>query len=298
MNKTKLYEYTLKDLINVMIDDVDFALTPQNPEPNQRYKDLFQLFKSTNKNDVYKGLLDMHNEKGFVFALDTVKHYKGDFNYFHEELDFKLYQKIKPWLDDNSKKRYREHFFREYGKACLNDEIEELDDYLLNKILTNDIHLYMRIARKLRIEDAGKIIFNHSPSVIYIWLNDSPNVYDELVKLDQGEFILKNMENKLNATTNTWKYILENSEPNIQTLNVIKKNIGFHPLWDISNHIFKPEFYVNLIETIEDFIFVINIHNMDLNSLELILNGVKEKFPHIYSNLDSLLFVKKEFNNK
>ena len=39
----------------------------------------------------------------------------------------------------------------------------------------------------------------------------------------------------------------------------------------------------------------LNIDNITLNSLETILNNIKIKFPLLYDNFNSLLFVTKEF---
>lgn len=292
---------TTKKLVRRLLSDNEIALVPYNPNPRKDLKILFEHFEKLNKNDLYKALIENHDEceiEQLEFALNTVKHYKGWFDWFDTSLEFNIYQKIKPWLGVQAKKRFRIHFYKHYAEALLKGEIDELDEELINLILVKDIKLYMKIAKKLHIPDAVKQIYNRYPNEIFNWLNDCSDIYNELHKLNQPIFILNNMNGKLNISDGTLKYIVEKIEPNIELFLSIKNKIGFKKLWKFSKHRFNPSFYVDLIESFDDLIFVINTPNMSLNSLELILSKTKEKFPLIYDNLNSLLFVKKEFSNK
>lgn len=290
-----------QQLINKLLESNEIALTPYNPSPDKELKSLFEHFNALNKNTIYKSVMDKHNDyedEQFEFALNTIKHYKGMFDNFDSSIEFDLYRKIKPWLTDDTKKKFRNHFFKEYGIALLNGEISYIDDGLINLIFKNDVNLYIKIAKKLKIADAGRKIFDNHRGSIFNWLNECDDVYSELNKLNEAKFILENMNGKLNASDTTLKYILENTEHNRDLFLSIKRNIGMKKFWEISNHHFNEIFYAEFIETLDDLNFVINTSNISLNTLEIILNLTKEKFPHIYDNLNSLLFVKKGFNNK
>lgn len=285
-------------MINSLLKDTEIAMIPHHPNPDEELKSLYDYFNGMNVDALYRELLPKHNEYGFENALNIVKHYKGLFNHFDSGLEFSVYQKIKPWLNDESKKKYRVHFYKDYAKEVLVGNLKTIDEGLLEMLLNNDIHLYSQVARKLKLVGAGAKIFEKAPGMIYNWLNSSENVYMELINLDQPEFILRNMNGKLDVSDGALKYIIEKAEPSLELFISIKKNIGMAKLWELSNFRFAPEFYVDLVENMNDLLFVINIENIGLNSLEIVFSKIKEKFPHLYDNFNSLLFVKKEFNNK
>lgn len=292
---------TNEKLIDKLLYDNEIALVPHNPNPTEELKTLFDYFNTAHRDLLYKSIIDKHNhtnDENFEFALNTIKHYKGMFDGFDTQIEFNLYQKIKPWLSENARKQFRVHYYRDYGKALLNDDIFELDDGLLHLILTNDIPLFIKIAKKLKIHDAGKKIFEQNQLAIYDWLNECDDVYAELIKLNDPKFIFQNMNGRLNASDGSLRYVIENTEPSKDLFISIKRNIGLKKLWELSNGKLKDIFFVELVETLEDLIFVINTPDIELKTIETILKTTKERFPNIYESLNSLLFVKKEFNNK
>lgn len=294
MSKSKLIIYTI-------LENKDFSLIPYNPNPDKESKKIFQQFDIINKNSLYQFLLNNYKEfddENIQKILITIRHYKGFFEYFDDTISFEKYRKINSWLDNKSKNKFKVHFFREYGISFINDEIFNIDDELIDLILINDPNLYIKIAKKLNIEDAGKKIFENHPTEIYNWLNYCNNMYNELLKLNQPSYILKNMNGQLNITDDSLKYIIEYSEPSLELYKSIKKRVGLKKLWEISNQKINSEILFDLIESLNDLIFIINIDNLELKTLEFILNRMKDKFPNIYNNLNPLIFVKIEFNNK
>ena len=291
----------IDNFIKLLLSSEDIALIPYNPNPDPELVELFNHFQKVDKNIVYTAVLTKHNnliDDKFIFVLNTIKHYKGLFDGFDSQIEFKLYQKIKPWLSVEARKKFRLHFYRDYGEALLKDEFFELDDGLLHLILTNDVQLFIKIANKMKIDDAARKIFDNDPLAVYDWLNVCDDVYAELNKLNEPKFIFQNMNGRLNSTDGALRYVLENTEPNKELFLSIKRNIGIEKFLRISNGKFDDAFYEEIIETLDDLIFVINTSDMKLNTLETILKTTKERFPSIYESLNSLLFMKKDFNNK
>ncbi len=288
--------FTSNEIITFLLKTYDIAMIPHNPNPDTHLKALFDYFIRMDTNTIYMELLLYHESYGFENALNVIKYYKGLFDYFDINLDFNIYQKIKPWLSEEAKIKYKNHFYKDYAHSILLDKIKiDNDDVLLDIILDNDIDLYLKIAKKLNIDNAALHIFEKSPMHIFEWLNNCSDIYNELISINKHDFILSNMNGKLNISDDTLKYIIEHTEPNLELFLSIKHKIGLSKLWELSNHKLNPEFYAHLIENLNDLIFVININNMTLNSLETVLNNIKIKFPLLYDNFNSLLFVKKEF---
>lgn len=291
----------LDEFILLLLKDNDIALTPYNPSPSEKHLELFNHFNSTDTNASYLSLLDKYNESNdekFEFALDTIKHYKGMFDHFDTNIEFDLYQKIKPWLSEEAIKKFQQHYYKEYAKAVLADRLCILEQELIDFILLTDIYLYIKIARKLNIPDAGRKIFSKSPYAIYEWLNICQDPYAEMVALNEPMFILNNMSGRLSISPGCLKYIIEYTEPNKELFLSIKRSVGFEKFLELSRGSIDDLFTIELVETLDDLIFVINTPDMSLSAIETILKTTKEKYPHIYDSLDSLLFVKKGFNNK
>lgn len=282
-------------LIYRLLHDSNFALIPHNPNSDYESIELFNFFLKLETTLIYNIFLQYHNLLYFESALNTIKHYKGMFDYFDDNLDFEIYQKIENYLSADSIKKYNEHFYKNYAEKILTDKIKNINDDLLNIILNNDISLYIKVSKKLNIKDAAKNIFEKSPLHIFEWINASDDIYSELLSINKHDFILSNMNGNLNISDDTLKYIIDHTEPNLELFLSIKHKIGLSKLWELSNHKLNPEFYAHLIENLNDLFFVINIDNITLNSLETILNNIKIKFPLLYDNFNSLLFVKKEF---
>jgi hypothetical protein len=293
----------LKKVTNVLLNDVDseFALTPYNPKPSKKLKDLFAHFNLIDTPTLYNSVIDNVDNIEFEHierSLNTIKHYKGLLNEFNDSLDFTIYKKIKPWLDNDAKHKFKIHFYRHYAKQLLNDEIETLEDFVTNLILVNDVNLYMEVAKKLKISDAIIQIYSRYPKLVFKWLNGCQDVYGELIKLNQPGFILQNMNGELDITDGTLKYILEKADVPPELFASIKSTVGLKKLYTLTNGNINPIYYKDLVDTIEDFIFVINIDNMKLYILEDILNTMKVRFPNVYENLNSVLIAKNNLNNK
>ena len=288
-------------LIYKLLNDNDIALFPHNPTPTQDLIELFDHFKSIPTPDLYKKLIKNHSSAEwdkFQLALNTIKHYKGEFDDFDTDIDFETYQKLKYWFSDNVRKKFKEHYYEEIVKMVLNDKKNTIDIHTLQVVLKKNTSLYIKIAKKLTIENAINNIFAADQFKVFDWLNTCNNTYDELKKLNNPNFILKNMNNRLDSNDGTLKYILENVEPNKDLFVSIKKNIGIKKFIEISNGKINKELIPYLIENLDDLIIIINNPQIEMSTVELILKTTKESFPNIYESLNSLLFVKKEFNNK
>jgi hypothetical protein len=288
-------------LIYKLLNDNDIALFPHNPTPTQDLIELFDHFKSIPTPDLYKKLIMNHSSAEwdkFQLALNTIKHYKGEFDDFDAGIDFETYQKLKYWFSVNIRKKFEEHYYEEIVEMVLNDKKNTIDIHTLQVVLKKNTSLYIKIAKKLTIENAINNIFAADQFKVFDWLNTCNNTYDELKKLNNPNFILKNMNNRLDSNDGTLKYILENVEPNKDLFVSIKKNIGIKKFIEISNGKINKELIPYLIENLDDLIIIINNPQIEMSTVELILKTTKESFPNIYESLNSLLFVKKEFNNK
>ncbi len=285
----------LNKLIDKLLSDSEIAMVPHNNDASDELKQLFKLFTDTSKDALYRLLMKRSFETidHETRAVNTIKFYKGEFSFFDTSIDFNTFQKIKLWLDKDSLKVFELKFFREYAEICLNSDNYTIHDDLLELIISNDLNLYIQIAKKLNIKNAVVNIFNKDNFLVFDWLNTSKNMYSDLVLLNQDKFILENMNGRLDITLDSIKYIIEKSEASFDLYVAIKRKIGLEKLWELSKHRFENEFFVDIVETWDEFLFVLNIKSLSLNSLETILDKMKSKFPHIYENFNSLLFVKK-----
>lgn len=292
---------TIDTLIDTLIHDLNFGMIPYNPNAEQTSKDLFTLFNNTNKDTIYKSLLNKNidNSELFRHIMQLVNYYKGNFSFFDTSIDFQTFQKIKPWLCKESLNVFNLKFFNELGYLILetNDTIL-LDENILDLIINNNMKLYFQIAKKFNIPNAIVKIFEKNNILVFDWLNESINMYQELIKLNQPDFILTHMNGKLDIKNDSIKYIIETATPTYDLYVAIKHKIGLHELWRLANYKANELFFIDIVETFDEFLFILNLPHISLTSLELILNKSKLKFPHIYENFNSLLLVKKEINNK
>lgn len=288
-------------LIVEMLGNNELALVPHNPNPSVELVSLFDHFSSLPTNTIYLSLLDKYTDsidEKFEFALDTIKHYKGVLDHFDTNIEFAMYQQIKPWLSSEAIKKFQHHYYKEYAHAVLSDETNTLEQEIIDFILVKDIYLYTKVARKLEIPDAGRKIFSRDPYAIYEWFNICRDPYAEMVALNEPLFILNNMSGRLSISTGSLRYIIEFTEPNKDLFLTIKRNVGIKKFLELSNGNIDDVLMPDLIETLDDLLIVINTQDMSLSAIEAILKRLKEKFPHIHESLDSLLLVKKGFNNK
>lgn len=287
----------LKKIIDVLLNDEEkeFALTPFNPKPKKKMKDLFSLFENAEKTLLYCELFRKIDECKFENisnALDTVKFYKGDYNEFNSSISFKTYVKIEKWISIETNLLYKKYFFRQYGNSLLNDDIQYLDIEVLETIMKEDLDLYIKIAKKMNITNAIHDIFSIEPKKIYYWVNEHDRKYEELKKLNNPEFVLKNMNGELDVSTETLRYILEHSAADINLYKSVKSRLGFTSLYELTHENWDDNFYTELVETIDDLHFVMNIGDLKIGIIDLILKKIKSNYPNLYENLNTIIMSK------
>ncbi len=288
----------LPAIIENLLNNPDFGMVPHMPNPDTNIKLIYSVFENLSIDIIYKALLTEIHHNNFQNALQLTQHFKGKLSFFDDTLTFYEYKKIKNYVTSEINAKYIEKFYKEYGDDILYNQSKIIDFDILDIILDKDINLYMQIAKKKNIIDAGTKIFQKNKNVIFSWINTSDDKYRELIKLNQPMYIIQHMNGQLDVCEQSVKYIVELFGPDISFLIQLKKQIGLEKLWSQSKHKLSNEFYFELVETLDELIFVINIDNMRLETIESCLNKLNSKFPTIYANFTSLMFLKKDFINK
>lgn len=288
----------IENLIHNLLNENNFPLIPYTPIPDNDLKISFDFFSNLTGDIILKNLIKEINHTNFKNAINIVSHYKGKIKFFDNSLSFNDYTVIKPHLDDSSKARYRDLFFNEYVDTLLGDNSYEIDNEFLDYILSKDLDTYIKITLKLNIPNVINKIFLKNPEKVFDFINLHKNKYLQLIELNQPQFIFSNMNGKLNITDETLKYFFEICPMDINIYKELRKSFSFETIWNQTNNKLSPEFYVEILYTVDDFIFLIKQKNIKISSLNLILEKVKLNFPHIYENLDSLIFLKNDFHNK
>lgn len=289
----------IEKLIHNLLNVDDFPLVPHLDNPDKDLKYNFDFFSNLSGDIIARELiLSHHNHTKFEQALNIIAHYKDGIKFFDSSIDFEVYKKVKPHLDDGSKNKFREEFYKQYANRVIDDLDTDMDNELIDFIYDKDLNLYIEIAKKLNIVEAVNKIYSKNPEKVFGWLNSSKNMYVELVKLRQPQFIFNNMNGQLEINDDSLKYFFEIAPVDINIYKEVKKTLGLETIWKYTHHKISPEFYSELVENFDEFKFLITLPNLKINSLEQILKNLKTKFPHIYDNFQSLMLLKNDFHNK
>lgn len=284
-----------------ILNNKDFALTPYNPTPSLDDVILFNKFIECDKIIIWDDLFadfSHYDESQIQTLVTTIHHFKGPIEHVSKYITFEMVHHIQHVLSYEISPKYQFKFVNEIIDSFLNGDFI-LSSELIEYLFETNIEKYMLVVKKLNLCGISKKIFNHNPQNIFTWLNICDDVYSELVELNEPEYIFKNMSGKLNVSDGCFKYILEKSEPNIKLFLSIKKVIGLKKFWELApDQVKNLMLSTDFIENIDDLIFTINIQGISNDTLEKVLKTTKDRFPHIYESLDSLMFVKKYFNNK
>jgi hypothetical protein len=285
-------------LIHNLLNNGDFPLVPHLHEPDKDLKYSFDFFTNLGSDIILRSLINEKEHTKFEDALNIISHYKGKIKFFDKNLTFDEYSIIKPHLDEASKLQYRNIFYEEYARRIMNGKSTEIAIDLVNFIYAKDLDLFINIAKKLNIVDAVNKIYDKNPEKVFDWINGHPNKYQQLIQLNQPQFIFNNMNGKLDINDDSLRYFFEITPMDINILKEIKKTLGLPTIWKFTHQKVPAEFYTELMETIDEFLYVLNQPHIKIESVEQILKTLKEKFPHIYSNFNSLMFLKNDFYNK
>lgn len=293
-----MLETIIEQLLQDKSNGNEFALTPFNPRPNKKMKNLFQKFETLDKQEIYKSLIFNICHDDILDALNVVKYHKGEIDYFDATISFEEFDFIEKFCTEETKIKYKLFFFRDYAKYLLEGRISKLDDVIIDKLLIEDIDLYIKVAKRLKIPDAIIKIFASNKHKIYDWLNSSNSQYEDLIQLNQPNFVLQNMHGALDVTNETIKYILEFAIPHIELYKSIKKNIGLKTLASLSNTNIIKDHHFDLVDTLDDVVFILNEGGLNLQQMESFMTSIKLNFPHIYSQLNTLIHLKNNCNYK
>jgi len=284
----------INDLIHHLLNNENFGLTPHSPNPNKDIKFIFDFFINLNTSIILNELIQHSNHKGFKNALALIFHYKGEIQFFSDTLPFNDFKILKPFLNSKSIYQFNSVLYMNYANEILNGNSLSIDSEVLNIILNNNLDLYIDISLKLGLDNI-KIVFDKNKDKVFDWLNKHKSTYTELIKLNQPQYIFSNMNGKLDVNDDSLKYFFEICPFDIGLYKELKKTIPIKTIWKHTKHKLSVEFLFELVETIDELIFVLTLPNIPISSMENILDKLKTKFPLLYENFNSLLVMKKEF---
>ena len=102
------------------------------------------------------------------------------------------------------------------------------------------------------------------------------------------------MNTRLDINDETLKYFFEVAPTDLSLYKNLRQNLSLEIIYKYSKNKVSDEFIFELVETFDDIIFILNLNNLKLNTLNSFMNKIKNDFPYIYTNLNSLLLMKKE----
>lgn len=285
-------------LIHNLLNNGDFPLVPHNKNPDNDLKFSFDFFSNLGADIIIRYLIKDINHVNFEAALNIISHYKGKIRFFDETLTFEEYSKLKPHLNETNLKQYREIFYEEYAMRIINNKSKEIQTDLVEYIYHKDIELFINLAMKLDITDAVNKIYVKNPEKVFDWINSHTQKFNQLVQLNKPDFIFNNLNGKLEINDATLTYFFMICPMDINIMKQLKKSLGLDVIWKYTHNKVSEEFYIDLIETIDDFIFILTQKNVSIKMIEQLLVTIKLEFPHLYDKFDSLMFLKNDFHNK
>jgi hypothetical protein len=277
-----------------MLNNEAFALIPYNPKPDKDMQFLFNFFRNLDINLLMRKLMVFKNHNNLKQALSIILHYKGKIPYFNKDLNHKKYLTIKPFLDDSSISKFNILYQPIVIENILNDKITVVDDIDMNVLKTSNISNFINVSIKLDINNINEV-FNEDKFKVFDWINKHPDKYAQLKQLNQPQFIFDNMNGKLNINDGTLRYFFEICPIDLEVYKELKKTISLETIWKFTNHKLSLDFIVELVDTLEEVVFIINIPKIPLSTIEAFMKRLKIKFPLLYTNFNSLLLMKKDF---
>jgi len=285
----------LKDLVIVMMDNSDFALIPYSPNPDGELKFLFDFFTNLKVDLIMRALEKDFNNPNLENALSVIFHYKGEIPYFNDSLDYSDYGRIKRFLDKNSISKFNSLFEDHQINMILEGKLHNVDSIDMVALLEKDIITYINISIKLKLDNISNV-FVKDKSMVFYWVNKHTEKYNQLKKLNQPQFIFNNMNGKLDVNDETLKYFFEICPIDLNVYKELKKSISLETIWKFTNNKLTVDFIMELVETLDDIIFIISIKDISLSTLDSFMKRIETKFPHLYVNFNSLLLMKKDFS--
>jgi len=282
----------LDNLIDNMLNNEAFALIPYNPKPDKGMQFLFDFFTNLNSDLLMRKLMDFKNHNELERALSIIFHYKGKLPYFNEDLDHKNYLTIKLFLDDISVSKFTILYQPMVIENILNGKITDVDDIDMNTLKTSNISNFIDISIKLNFNNINEV-FNEDKFKVFDWINKHSDKYQQLKQLNQPQFIFNNMNGKLDINDGTLKYFFEICPIDLEVYKELKKTINLETIWKYTNKKLTIEFIMELVDTLEDISFIINLPDIQLTALDSFMKRIETKFPHLYTNFNSLLLIKK-----
>jgi len=284
----------INDLIYQLLNNENFGLIPYDPNPNKDAKFIFDFFINLNTSIIINNLIYHIDNERFKNALSLIYHYKGEIQFFNDNISFKNFKILKPFLNSKSIHQFNLIFFMDYANEILSGNSISIDPEVLNIILNNDIDLYIDVSLKLGLDNI-QIVFDKNKDKVFDWLNKHKSIYTDLIKLNQPQYIFNNMNGKLDINDESLKYFFEICPLDLKLYKELKKTIPLKIIWKHTKHKLSVEFLFELVETIDEIIFILSLPNIPISSMENMLNKLKTKFPLLYENFNSLLVMKKEF---
>lgn len=285
----------VEDLIDNILNNDLFALIPHNPKPERELKFLFDFFTNLKVDLIMRALEKEFDNPNLERGLSVLFHYKGKIPYYKGDLTFQIYSKLKPFLDDKSLEQFKILFYKTYAADIINGKTNIIDNNILDYISTQDLTLYIDISLKLKLDNITTV-FSIDKTKVFYWINQHPHKYNQLRILNQPQFIFNNMNGKLDINDETLKYFFEICPIDLEVYKELKKTINLETIWKFTHNKLTIEFIMELVDTLDEIIFVLSMPDLSLASIDSFMKRIEIKFPHLYSNFNSLLLMKKVFS--
>lgn len=281
----------LEKLIFNLLNNDDFPMIPFNKKATKDEIFLFSFFKNLNGSTLLRELLKNKEHIHLDKAIGIIKHYKSEIVYFDQNLDFDTFKKIENILTSSSRLSFKNIFITDYIETIKNNE-SNIDVEFLNIIKEKEFKTFVKLVTNYNLVSI-KDLFIIDNFAVFDFINKHKEKYKLLKELNQPLFILQNMNGRLDIDDDTLKYFFEVCPLDLNLFKELKKSISLETIYRFSKKRVSLDFIAELVETFDEFLYFINLNQMNMKTLESFLLKTKSNYPEIYNNLNTLIVMKK-----
>jgi len=261
----------MRQIINELINNKEFPLLKFKKNKSEYEEQIFNKFININKTQLLKELIDQNLITKDI--INILKFYFKEINFISDNITLEQFLDINDILDKNSKVYFYKKFL---------DRLDNIPDDIINEFKKSNL-IYKDYLLKTKNPNI-KEIYKIDKFSIFKVLNNSNNKYELLKEINDPEFIINNMNGNLVLDKDTFKYINEVAEIDVNSLLFLKNKLDKKDFFEIIINSKNKNKLIYLIESPSELKIVLSL-NLDFITIEHILTHLKTRFPNTFEKL-------------